>query len=514
MRCLARGAWRYLGMALPVVMAGCATVDPKPDFTRAADLVAERTGAGEVYDPDPRAEDLIAERTQQLLQDGLSVDEAVQVALLNHRGFQAMFQEIGASRADVVQSQLISNPAVSLLFKFPEGGGRSRIEFGLAQELVDLWQIPVRRKIAEAHLQRTIAAVVQRGVEIAGEAKTQYYRVLGLEAGEKAAGESLAIAEKSAAFVETQHKAGAASQLDADLARAGVMDVRLDLMAIEKDRRSAQVDLARVLGLIDADRGWRLRDNLPAPVQLPSLERLIATARLERMDLRIASFELEQAENELIQTHLQVFPSVSLGLTMERPEGRASPGRKILADTARESVAAGGLTAPGIQSRAERAQARREIIDLVMGPSLDVTIPIWDQNQAQMARARFQVARARKQLEEVSQAARHDVEHAWTAAEQAATLIQFFEQEALPLAERTARGARVLYEKGDQSLLVLLQAQASLIERRRAYINGLSEYAAALAALEKAVGVRLASIPGSLPIRTDKAAPASSQPAP
>lgn len=499
-------------IASGLVLASCVSVDPRADLEQARDAITRQTGAAEVYDP--QAEGIIVERTQQLLQDGLSVDEAVQVALLNRRSFHAAFQEIGASRADVVQSQLISNPAVSLLFKFPEGGGRSRIEFGLAQELVDLWQIPVRRRIAEAQLQQTIAAVVLAGVELANETRTQYYRLLSLEAGEKVASESIAIAEKSVAFIETQHKAGEASQLDVNLAGAEVIDVRLELIAIEKDRTSARIDLARTIGLINADRNWPLTDDLPAPVQLPSLERLMTTARSERMDVQIASFELGQAEHELVQTYLQIFPSVSLGLAMERTERRAIPGRKILADTARESIANEAFTLPEIQSKAERDAERQGIIDLVMGPSFDVTLPIWDQNRAQIAKARFQVAKKRKEYEDVLEAVRHEVEQARTAAEQSARLIRFFEKDALPLAEQTARGARSLFERGEESLLVLLQSQKSLVSRRRAYIEGLGEYAATLAALEKAVGVRLASIPGALPIPVDDGGPASSQPSP
>jgi len=511
-RATRRSGGRALAIGFALVLAGCATVDPRADYRSVQDSIAQRTGAADTYDP--QTEDAVAQRVQELLQDGLSLEEAVQVAILNNRGFQALFQEIGASRADVVQSQLLSNPSLSLLFKFPEGGGRSRMEFGIAQELVDLWQIPVRRKIAEAELQQTISKVVQRAVELAGEVRAKYYQVLALDMADAVTRENLTLAEKSLAFVQAQQKAGAVGQLDVNLAKEAVLDVRLELIGLGKQRRSASIDLARVLGLMEAQRTWRLSDTLPAATQLPALEQAVATARTERMDVRITEGELAQAENELIQAHLQVFPSVSVGLGGERTERRPLGGRKVFADTARESIASGALTAPGIQSKAERDLERRGIVDLLMGPTLDITLPVWDQNQAQIAKTRFLVEQKRKELEDVLQAVRHEVETAWTSADQSAVLVRFFQQEAMPVAEQTAEGGRHVYEKGEESILVLLESQQRLVKRRRACIDALSEYAAALVDLERAIGTRLNSVPASQPAGQRVAGEAPGPPAP
>ena len=40
----------------------------------------------------------------------LSVDNAVQVALLNNRGLQARFQDLGITEAEVVQAGRVPNP--------------------------------------------------------------------------------------------------------------------------------------------------------------------------------------------------------------------------------------------------------------------------------------------------------------------------------------------------------------------------------------------------------------------
>lgn len=490
---------------------GCASVDPRADYQNTQNAIAEHTG---VSADALQIENLVAEKTKDLLENGLSVNEAVEVALLNNPGFAALFQDIGVSRAEVVQSQLLSNPSLSLLIKFPEGGGRSSIDLGLAQELVDLWQIPVRRKIAEAQLQQTVAGVVHRAVELAGEVKTQYYRVLALQMTEAAMRESLALAEKSVALVQTQHQAGAVSQLDVNLAKVGAIDVRLALMALERQRRLADIDLVRVLGLMDGERTWRLSDTLPMPEQLPSLDLAISTARRERMDVRMAEYQVSRTEDQLLQEHLKVFPSISAGFGLERTDRRALPGRTVLADTARDSLRNGQLTAPNIQTKAERDFERRQIIDLLMGPSLDITLPVWDQNQAQIAKARFQVEQKRKQLEDVLQTVRKAVEQAWIAADQSAALVRYFREEALPVAEQTTKSGREVYEKGEQSILFLLETQDSLVMRRRGFVEALGDYAVALAELERAVGGRLETLTTSRPSDNDKRSAVSSSPAP
>ena len=106
------------------LLAGCVRVDPKPDYARVSQVVGERTGMAEVYDP--LGEELVAGKVAALLREPLTVDNAVRIALLNNAAFQAGFATLGASRADLVQSALLTNPSVSFGFEFPDAGGRSK----------------------------------------------------------------------------------------------------------------------------------------------------------------------------------------------------------------------------------------------------------------------------------------------------------------------------------------------------------------------------------------------------
>ncbi len=477
------------GLLAAFGIPGCATVDPQPDFQQASHLINEHTGVGEVYDP--ATEDLIDGRIGDLLADGLTVDEAVRVALLNNRSFQAIFHAIGASRADVVQSGLLSNPSVSLLTQFPEGGGRAKIEVGFAQELVDLWQIPIRKRIAQAQLEQTVLEVTQRAVVLAADAKGACYRLLAARQAEGTGKKSVELFRESLELAKRRLKAGESSQVDVDLARSELTKAELACLALQRDRRLAETALAHVLGLNRMAKSWRLVGPLPEAPALPDDETLVKMAMTRRIDGRLAKSRVDAAEQALRLEVLRVFPSVEVGATLERTDRRALPGRNILADTARASVRNGRLTAPDIQTRSERALERRQIIDSLLGPSITFTLPIWDQNQAQIAKARFEVHRKRKEYEDLLDAVAHEVERAATVARTAEAQVRYYEREVLPLAQRNVDAARRLYQAGEQGILVLIESQELFVEQRRSYEDAMRDRAVAVAELGAAVGGRL-----------------------
>lgn len=467
-------------------------MDARGDFRKAADRVRDHTGADYVYDPDTEAE--IGEKVEDLLQAGLTAEEAVSVALLNNRRFQALFQEIGVSRADVVQSGLLSNPSVGLSTRFPEGGGRSNLTLTFAQQLVDLWQIPVRKRIAEADLERTILNVVHQASDLAVDIRRRCYDLIALRQIEGIAGETLELSEKSLKLAEDRFEAGDVGQVDVNLARAAMLDVKSQAMVIRRDRRIARTALAHALGLARWRATWTLEDSLPQlAFPIDEGDSLLRFAMSERLDARAAAIKARGAEDEVKRQYLSIFPNVTLGVEGERPERRALPGRNILADSARASVANGRLTAPSIQSRGERKLERRQIIDSLLGPTLDITLPIWDQNQAQIAKARFQAVQARKEYEEILDGVARDIEEALLVAKSAAELVQFFEQQVLPNARANVEVAQRAYHAGQQGIIALIDAQKNLIAQREAHVGARRDYAVALAELRRAAGGRLPS---------------------
>ena len=137
-----------------LALAACASVDPRPDYEEAQREIRSTTGASVVHDPDQPVLD--EQEIEDLLADGLGLEEATRLALLNNPRLQAGFLGLGVARADYVQAGLLANPSVSLAFLFPDTGGRVRWVGDVVMSVSDIWQIPSRQAIAQAGLEQRV----------------------------------------------------------------------------------------------------------------------------------------------------------------------------------------------------------------------------------------------------------------------------------------------------------------------------------------------------------------------
>lgn len=440
----------------------------------------------------------------------MDVDTAVRIAVINNPGLQATLLGLGVSRAELVQSTLFTNPSITFGMQFPDGGGPTKLVAGFSQQVADLWEIPVKKRIAEAELERTLLDAARRGVELVADVRGRCYRLLALQQLEATLRKGRALAEQAERLAGAQLAAGEVSALDVRLARAARVDVDLALLRSERDRSTAEIELAQTLGLSRAPANWTLAGTLPdPPPALPDDAELIAAALEQRFDARAATFAVQAAQDELTRQRLRVFSDLTLGADFERPDRRSLPSRKVLADAARSSIAAGRLSAPSLQSRGERRLEMAQVIDALLGPTVTVTLPLWDQNQAQIARAGFIVAQRRIGLEERLDAIAAEVMTAAAAARSAISLLRTYEDEAVPQAEENVADALRLYEQGEQGILVVLDAQESLLDRQRGCIEARRDCAIAVAELEKALAGRV----DALQTNSTTTQPASDEPA-
>ncbi len=472
-----------------MALVGCAQVKTEGDFTSVRQQVSDRTGATQVFDP--AEEGLVQSKVNELLADGLNIEKCIQLSLLNNPDIQAIFDQIGASRADVVQSQLLTNPGFSITMIWPEGGGRPKVPMNMGQELSDLWQIPIKKKIAQAQLEQVMLAAVHRAVDIATETRIACYKVLALEQADDLARDNEKFIEQSHSVLIERSKAPGASPDDVNRVRALLLDARLMHLNIHRDLRLAQVSLGKLLGLSRATQPWKIVDRFPDHPRVSAAELdLIAYALTERLDAQALAKQVEAADNQYIRQCLSVFPRVVMGPAFELKDTRGVPERNILGDTERASVAKGKLTAPTIQSKNQRDFAKSQIIDTLTGGTLQITIPIWDQNQAQIAKARFVADQRRRDYEALLNTVAVDVQQSFAVMDTASQLVDLYEKDILLQADANVSAAQQAYERGKQSITALIEAKKFFINQRQAYIAARREGAIANANLQRAVGGR------------------------
>jgi cobalt-zinc-cadmium efflux system outer membrane protein len=121
-------------------------------------------------------------------------------------------------------------------------------------------------------------------------------------------------------------------------------------------------------------------------------------------------------------------------------------------------------------------------------------LPIFDQNQAQIARAEFVFQQARKLLDalirQVTQEARIVFERARIARDVAGD----YKDRVLPLRQTNLDLSREAYQAGKLSFLSVLEAQRTLLEARSRYIDTLRDAALANTDVERVTGQPLSAV--------------------
>jgi len=475
--------------AICVLVAGCATVDPKHDYGKVSQQVVEATGQSSSYQPDQEA--AVEAHVAALLADGLTSDEAVQVCLLNNPSFQAAWMDVGMARADLVQAGLLSNPSLFTSLRLPSGGGLANLEFSLAQNIAELWQIPVRKRAANRSLDRQILVLTRRAAELVSETKAAYIRALGAQHVHAIARENLAIAKQLVDLAVARKDAGEGSELDVNLSRSAAQEAQLAVETTRLSEAEARRRLAQLLGLTEDPTTLALKDAFQqaGPGAL-DVQGLIQLAAGKRLDIRAAEQAAAQAEAVVREQYARVFKNVEIGVALERAERQRQGGRDLLADTARASIANGGLTAPDIQPRSER----RQNTDLIIGPSVALEVPIFDQNQAQIAKAEFALQQARKTLDALERSAVQDVRNVADRLTTAWAVVRFYREELIPLAQRSLEMNRDAYRAGSTSILAVMEAQRFLLDARRRHVEAVQSATQTVPELELAVGLPLTAM--------------------
>lgn len=441
-----------VGLVLVLGLSGCATVDPSPGYDAAVEAIRAATGEANVYRPDKEAE--AEKRVSELLLDGLTLQEAGQVALLNNRTVQAAFFRIGVAEADVVQSGLFANPSLSMLVGFPSGGGLVALEGGLVQGISDLWQMPLRKRASKHVRDRVVLEIAKRVSDTLLEVKRSYVELLAAELAVTIATENRNVTQALLDLTLSRQEAGAGNEVDVNAARSEHMQSEVALQRANLRVLEARAPLLALLGLSNPGSDLRVSGDLPgAATGLATVESMLELAQKSRLDLRAARNAVLAAEASVRLEKRLFLRVVEPGVSFEREQRKAG-----------------------------------ESTDFIAGPTLDLELPIFDQNQAQIARARFLYSRAVKVLEGLSIDVQQQVRMTFQRAAAMRSLTEIYKERLIPQRETSLELAREAYRLGEASFVFVLDAQKALLGSRGEYLEAQHASANAVVDLERVTG--------------------------
>lgn len=433
--------------------AGCASVNPNPAFQDLANTVHARTGK-RVHWVRGTPEDAEAESAvQSLLRRPLTVDIAVQIALLNNHNLQATYEELGIAQADLVEAGLLKNPVFSFQRRFP---GQA-MEMDVLKEFIDVLLLPLRKRIAAAQFDAEKLRIGHEILKLTAEVSAAFYQHQGDQqildmrrTVEKAT-------EQSAEAALKLHEAGNTKTLDLANEQALHVQAKLDLAKSQSEAVESREKLNNLMGAWGAQTSWTVAPRLAElPGHEVSSSGLETRAIAQRLDLAAAKQEL------LVQAR-------SLGLAR--------------------------FDAIGQQLEIGSHYERETDGTLSIGPSLDVPVPIFNQGQPAMARGRSKIRQAQQRYLAMAVQVRSEVRSARDRMLLARQRAEYFKSTALPLRRRIIDETQLEYNAMQVGVFQLLQAKQEEVKAGGEYIEALRDYWTARADLEKAVGGSLTGAP-------------------
>ena len=228
----------------------------------------------------------------RLIKKQLTADAAVQIALLNNRGLQAAYDELGIAEAVRVQQSLPPNPTIQVTRL--AGPAETEIDRQIVASIVSLATLPARTEIAADRFRQAQLAAALETLRVAAEARRSYIRAVAArrQVGllEQANGAAATTTELTKRLGET----GAMNKLDQARELAFHAELTTELASARQRADAERERLIRALGLWGGDLAFKLPDRLAAlpgkPRALPQVEQ---DAVSRRVDLQMARMDAE-----------------------------------------------------------------------------------------------------------------------------------------------------------------------------------------------------------------------------
>ena len=436
-------------VALALVLTGCASLSPDGGFGDVEKATAERIGAPVqlAWARQPEDLDRIAQRVNQLLGKPLSMNDAVQVALLNNRGLQAAYAELGITEAEIVQAGRLPNPGFS--FGRMTKGDEIELERGLHVNLARLIAMPLVQRVEARRLDQVRTTVAMQVLSLAADTRKAWVQAVAAEESVRYSRQVMQAAEAGAELARRMAQVGNFNKLQQAREQGFYADAALNLARAEQQQRAARERLTRLLGLWGAQTAFQLPERLPdlptQPRDLPDVER---TALAQRLDVAAARSGVEATARNLGLTRTTRFVNV-LELGLVRNSSNEGPTQK--------------------------------------GWEIGFELPLFDWGSARVARAEAVYMQSLHRTAETAINARSEVREAYGAYRSAWDIAKHQRDEIVPLKARISEENLLRYNGMLIGVFELLADARSQIASVNGAIDALRDYWIAQADLDMAL---------------------------
>jgi len=402
---------------------------------------------------DPSAAPLASSNT-------LSLEEFLAEVAQNNLEYASQRYNVSIAQAQIAKAKVFPNPVL--------GTGAWRDITG--QNMPSTFNMGITQTFLTGGKRRAGIEVAERNYQVAGSNLEDFFRNLrgtAANAFVEALSARLIVEQKqrSVAFLdqlvkanEQRFQAGDVAEIDVIQSRVEALQFYSDLLAARSGLQTALIALSQFLGIQRSSVTVDPVGNLEVPAKTFILSNLVEEALQRRADVVAAWQALEVSRSGVKLAKANRIPDVDIGIGWQR------------------NSASTNEISPSPQ------------YDL-LGLSLSVPIPVFNTLRAELDMARLANAQAEKNWQAARLKAEVEVRQAHARYESAAARMAKYKEGVLRDAASVREAKLYSYQRGQASLLEVLNAQRDENNVYLAYCETLTEYAKARVALEQAVGI-------------------------
>ncbi len=430
------------------LLSGCASLRGA-DYRDIYEPVEKRTG---LQLEKPSSEDH-SEIISNLLGANLTIDSALQVSLINNADLQALYQELGIAKADLLQSSLFKNPRLEGHARSPNTEGKTNVEFLVIQDFMSILLAPLCRHAASSEFEEAKLRTSDAMINLLAEVKMAYYEVQAAEKIKQMHATVLEAAEASAELAERMSQAGNLNAPGLGLQRSALHEAQINYLESESDARLAREPLNRLLGLRDEDaEKWGVSGELSElPPADPDFEELSGIALENRLDYAAVTKHSQTLKRKLLATRLGIIPEAEVGFNTERE----SDGSRVT------------------------------------GPMWAVEAPIFDWKQAESARTKAEIRQNRYKISGFEVLILSEVREAYEKMSTSRLKAEKYKNDLIPARLQLIEDLQKHYNYMLVGVFQLLEAKRKTLEAEKEYVRTIKDYWVARSELERAVGGKL-----------------------
>jgi len=379
------------------------------------------------------------------LDQPLSADDAVVVSLQSNAQLKADLAALGIAEADLLEAGLYRNPKLDMLVPI----GAKPFELLISMPLEIFWQRSRRIIASQADLDRLAQSLIQNGLNVARDARLAHSDLLQAEGRAKLAQESLTLRLRIQQLTEARLRSGDISELETIPARADAAAAKELAAQTEAEVITAKEKLRFILGHSITRSNLQVKSDPVESSAPPTLETLLEKAMASRPELR------------------------AMELTI------ATAAKKAKWERSRLTLLSAMLSSKEVGANG-----------VLTGPGISVELPIFHRNNGMIARAEAEVAAASLQYLALKQRVAFEVAEARSQWVQASDALRKLREDLKPTLDRAAALMQEQYTRGEVSYLNVLEQTRPLADLRIREVDGEGAVRRAAAQLERSVGSR------------------------